>query len=161
MRDYIQPVINQIVSTRWYIIYTLWAKTWRTPWIVEYIIIFWFLYLIAVYILHKIYRFFVYSTQKQKANYFLACDKILYEFQLKSSKDYQNLERIKDITKKSSYEESYKFFVEKSVELEFDIFQKQLKNTYQSYNNALRRKTFCGIFLLFITLGIYKLFLES
>lgn len=161
MLDYIQPIINQITSTRWYIIYTLWAKTGRTPWIVEYVIVLWILYIIAVYILHKIYRFFVSSTKKQKADYFLACDKILYEFQLESSKNYQDLERIKDITKKASYEESYKFFVEKTTELESDVFQKQLKNTYQSYNNALRRKTFCGIFLLLITLGIYKLFLEN
>jgi len=85
----------------------------------------------------------------------------LYEFQLESSKNYQDLERIKDITKKASYEESYNFFVEKTTELKSDVFQKQLKNTYQSYNNALRRKTFCGIFLLLITLGIYKLFLEN
>lgn len=161
MLDYIQPIINQITSTRWYMIYTLWAKTGRTPWIVEYVIVFWVLYVIAFYVLHKIYRFFVSSTQKQKANYFLACDKILYEFQLESSKSYQDLERIKDITKKASYEESYKFFLEKAAELESDILQKQIKNTYESYNNALRRKTFCGIFLLLITLGIYKLFLEN
>ncbi|MDD3262262.1 MAG: hypothetical protein PHR61_00280 [Candidatus Absconditabacteria bacterium] len=161
MLDYIQPIINQITSTRGYIIYTLGAKTGRTPWIVEYVIVLGILYIIAVYILHKIYRFFVSSTKKQKADYFLACDKILYEFQLESSKNYQDLERIKDITKKASYEESYKFFVEKTTELESDVFQKQLKNTYQSYNNALRRKTFCGIFLLLITLGIYKLFLEN
>ncbi len=161
MLDYIKSTIDQIASTRWYIIYTLWAKTGRTPWIVEYVIVLWILYIIAVYILHKIYRFFVSSTKKQKANYFLACDKILYEFQLTYSKNNEDINWIKEIIKKGSYEESYDMFLEKASLLTSDSFAKSLKKSYQSYCNARRRKTVSWLFLTIITLWIYKLFLEN
>lgn len=161
MLDYIKSTIDQIASTRWYIIYTLWAKTGRTPWVVEYIIVFWIAYLVAIYLLHKVYRFFVASTLKQKANYFIACDTILYEFQLTSSKNNENIEWIKEIIKKGSYQESYNIFLEKSVLLESENFVKQLKKSHQSYSNSRRRRALCWVFLIIITLWIYKLFLES
>lgn len=161
MRDYIQPIIIQITSTRWYIVYSLSEKTGRTPWIIKYIIIFWFIYIVAAYILHKIYRFFVASVNKQKANFLLSCDTILYEFQYQNLTNIQDIDWIKEIIKKGSYEQSYNVFLEKSALLESENFSKHLKKSHNSYIAASRRKTLCWVFLMIITLGIYRIFLEN
>lgn len=161
MRKYIQPIIDQITSTRSYIIYTLSAKTGRTPWIVEYIIVFWILYLVALFFLHKIYRFFVRSVQKQKANFLFVCDTILYEFQYKNISNSQDLSRIQDIIKKGSYEQSYDIFLEKIPLLWSEDLIKKIKKTHTWYINSSRRKMLCWVFLTLITLWIYKLFLEN
>ncbi len=97
----------------------------------------------AIYLLHKVYRFFLISTLKQKANYFLACDTILYEFQLAFPEKNDNIEWIKEIIKKGSYEESYDMFLEKSLLLESENLAKQLKKSHQSYINSRRRKMLC------------------
>lgn len=101
------------------------------------------MYFISIYILHKIYRFFVSSTLKQKENYFLSCDTILYEIQLENIENTQDLEWITDILEKASYEESYKVFLEKASIVNLNDSKKLLKKHHQSYNNARRRKMLC------------------
>jgi hypothetical protein len=65
----------------------------------------------------------------------------LYEFQLTYSKNNEDINWIKEIIKKGSYEESYDMFLEKASLLTSDSFAKSLKKSYQSYCNARRRKT--------------------
>jgi hypothetical protein len=65
--------------------------------------------------LHKIYRFFVVSVNKQKANFLLSCDTILYEFQYQNLTNIQDIDWIKEIIKKGSYEQSYEIFLEKAA----------------------------------------------
>lgn len=161
MQEYIQPVIDLVTSTRSYIVNLLSQKRWLDVWVIQYIIIFWILYFISIYILHKIYRFFVSSTLKQKEDYFLSCDTILYEIQLENIWNPQNLEWIKDFLEKASYEESYKIFLEKASMIESNDFEKLIKKYHQSYNNARRRKMLCWVFLSIITLWVYRLFLEN
>lgn len=161
MQEYLQIVWFQITSTRNYIVSLLSQKRWREIWVVEYVIVFWIAYLVAIYLLHKVYRFFLISTLKQKANYFLACDTILYEFQLAFPEKNDNIEWIKEIIKKGSYEESYDMFLEKSLLLESENLAKQLKKSHQSYINSRRRKMLCWVFLTLVTLWIYKIFLEN
>ncbi len=161
MQEYIQIAWFQITSTRNYIVWSLSQKRWREIWVVEYVVVFWIAYLVAIYLLHKVYRFFVTSTLKQKSNYFLACDTILYEFQLASSEKNDDIEWIKEIIKKGSYEESYDIFLEKSLLLESENFSKQLRKSYQSYTNSRRRKMLCWVFLALVTLWVYKILLEN
>lgn len=114
--------------------------------------------------LNKIYRFFVHSVLKQKANYFLACDTVLYQFQLESNENQQDISWIKELLKKGSYEQSYKLFLEKASLLPLETaehLKRKLEKTHTAYINASKRKTFCGVFLVLVTLGVYKLFLEN
>jgi len=161
MMEYLKPIFSQIQSTWIYIIDTISQKWWRTPWIVEYVIFFGFLYLIAIFVLHKIYHFFVKSALKRKANYFFAFDAVLYQYQNQNISDYQDLSRIKDIIKEWSYEKSYSFLSDKAKLLSSEHFFKQLKKSYNFYKSANRIKKLCGTFLILFTLWIYKLFLEN
>ncbi|AHB41858.1 TPA: hypothetical protein DIC40_01365 [Patescibacteria group bacterium] len=164
MREYIQPIVFQITSTRSYIVITISEKRGRTPRVVEYIFVIGVLYLIALFLLHKVYRFFVHSVLKQKANFFLACDTVLYQFQLESNENQQDISWIKELLKKGSYEQSYKLFLEKTSLLPLEAaehFKRKLEKTHTAYINTSKRKTFCGVFLVLVTLGVYKLFLEN
>lgn len=145
--------LDTITSTRGYIVISLSEKRWVTTRVVQYIIIAVILYLIALFLLNKVYRFFVHSVRKQRANFLLACDTILYENQLNNSAQDQTW--IQEVVKKGSYEQSYDVFLEKWTDTT------NLKKSYKIYNNAIRRKKFAEIFLVVITLGIYKIFTEN
>lgn len=164
MSEFIQPILFQITSTRLYIVTTISQKRGRTPRVVEYVIVLVLFYLIAIFLLHKVYRFFVNSVKKQKGNFLFACDAILYQFQYQNLNNPQNITWIQEIIKKASYEQSYEFLLEKISLLSWekaDQLAKQLKKTYHWYTSASRRKTLCWVFLMIITLWVYKLFLEN
>ncbi len=114
MSEFIQPMLFQITSTWSYIITTISQKRGRTPWVVEYVIVLVIFYLIALFLLHKVYRFFVGSVKKQKANFLFACDTVLYQFQYQNLDTPQDISWIQEILKNASYEQSYEFLLEKT-----------------------------------------------
>lgn len=99
MLEYLQPVLFQITSTWSYIIATLSQKRGRTTRVVEYVIVFGILYLIAIFLLHKVYHFFVISVKKQRANLLFSCDAILYQFQYQNLTNPQDINWIQEIIK--------------------------------------------------------------
>lgn len=152
MWTFFHQSIDVIVSTRNYILFFLSEKRSVTIRVAQYIIIAIIVYIVALFFLNKVYRFFVRSVYKQRSKFLLACDTILAETQKENKHNSQNIDWIQEIIKKGSYEQSYNVFLEKATNTD------DLKKSYKIYNNAIKRKKSIEIFLIVITLGIYKVF---
>lgn len=161
---YINPIIDFISSTWLYIVDSISKKWWRTPRVIQYFFLFLVIYLILLFILHKIYRFFVVSCSKQKANFYLACDHILYQFQYQNISEAKNLDWIKEVLKIASYDKAYNLLLENLSTNQLNDSENlsiKLKKSYSLYKSSNRRKKYFWFFLMLFTLWIYKLFLED
>ncbi len=160
MLDYITKIFERIISTWNYIVSIFAQKRWWDTRFVEYLIVFVLIYLVFFFILHKIYRFFLKSTNKQKEKFYYDSDAVLYQYQLENKDQIQKLHWISNFISQKSYFESYKLLLEKSQELAPE-FTTNLQNSYKSYNNSKSRKKIVWFFLTILSLWIYAIFIEK